>query len=96
MREVEVDLGDRSYPVLVGPGARHRLGEVVPVGTSRAAVVTQDGIPWEVDSGFEQRVFTLDEARRPRTWRRSRSSAGASPAGACTAATWWWPSGAAW
>ena len=60
MREVVVDLGDRSYPVLVGSGARHRLGEVVPFGTSRVAVVTQDGIPWEVDSGFEQRVFTLD------------------------------------
>ena len=32
MIELEVPLGDRSYPVLVGSGARHRLLEVLPVG----------------------------------------------------------------
>ena len=41
MIELEVPLGDRSYPVLVGAGARHRLLEVLPVGVRRAAVVTQ-------------------------------------------------------
>jgi 5-deoxy-5-amino-3-dehydroquinate synthase len=59
--ELEVPLGDRTYPVLVGSGARHRLLEVLPVGARRAAVVTQPGIGWEVDPGIESRVFAMGE-----------------------------------
>lgn len=59
MIELEVVLGERSYPVLVGAGARHRLPEVVPVGAERAAVVTQPGIDWPVDPGIEHRLFTM-------------------------------------
>lgn len=61
MIELEVPLADRTYPVLVGPGARHRLLEVLPVGARRAAVITQPGIGWEVDPGVEHRVFTMDD-----------------------------------
>jgi 5-deoxy-5-amino-3-dehydroquinate synthase len=61
LREVRVDLGDRSYPVLVGAGARHRLAAHLPVGAARAAVVTQDGIPWSVDAGVEQKTFFLGD-----------------------------------
>ncbi|HEX2192499.1 MAG TPA: bifunctional shikimate kinase/3-dehydroquinate synthase [Acidimicrobiales bacterium] len=61
LRTVTVDLGPRSYPVLVGPGARHRLLEVLPVGARRAAVVTQDGIGVTVDAGVEQRQFVMGE-----------------------------------
>lgn len=61
MIELEVPLGERSYPVLVGAGARHRLLEVLPVGVERAAVVTQTSIPVEVDPGVEHRVFTMGE-----------------------------------
>ncbi len=64
MHEQRVDLGDRSYPVLVGPGARHRLIEVLPVGAHRAAVVTQQTIPWEVDAGVEQRSFFLPDGEQ--------------------------------
>jgi len=60
MHEVMVDLGDRSYPVLVGSGARHRLGELIPFGATRAAVVTQETIPWTVDCGIEQRSYFMD------------------------------------
>jgi 5-deoxy-5-amino-3-dehydroquinate synthase len=56
-----VDLGDRSYDVLVGHGARHRLLEVLPDGAQRAAIVTQPSIPWTVDAGVEQKVFTIGE-----------------------------------
>jgi len=56
---VPVALGDRSYDVLVGRGARHRLLEVMPVGAARAAVVTQEGIGVAVDAGIEQRTFTM-------------------------------------
>ena len=61
MRELTVDLGERSYPVVVGAGARHRLLECMPAGARKAAVVTQETIPWQVDSGVEQRVFFLDD-----------------------------------
>ncbi|WP_410051029.1 3-dehydroquinate synthase family protein [Acidiferrimicrobium sp. IK] len=58
--ELEVPLADRSYRVLVGSGARHRLGEVIPVGAAKAAVVTQEDIPWTVDAGIDQRTFLID------------------------------------
>jgi 5-deoxy-5-amino-3-dehydroquinate synthase len=61
VHELRVELGDRSYPVLVGSGARHRLAEVVPAQIGRAAIVTQEGIPWTVDAGVEQRLFFLDQ-----------------------------------
>lgn len=61
MNEVKVDLGGRSYPVLVGAGARHRLGELIPVGAEKAAIVSQENIPWTVDSGIEQRSFFIDD-----------------------------------
>jgi len=59
---VPVPLGDgRSYEVLVGGGARHRLLEVLPVGATRAAVVTQAGIGVIVDAGIEQRTFLMPD-----------------------------------
>ncbi len=61
MIELEVALGDRSYPVLVGAGARHRLLEVLPTGVERVALVTQASIPVDVDPGVEHQVFTMPE-----------------------------------
>jgi 5-deoxy-5-amino-3-dehydroquinate synthase len=61
VREVVVPLGERSYRVLVGNGARHRVCEVIPGTAERAAVVTQQGIPWTVDAGIEQRTFLIDD-----------------------------------
>lgn len=58
---VPVALGERSYDVLVGHGARHRLLEVLPTGVQRAAVVTQPSIPWTVDPGVESKVLTIPE-----------------------------------
>jgi 5-deoxy-5-amino-3-dehydroquinate synthase len=59
--ELTVPLADRSYPVLVGPGARHRLLEVLPVGVRRVAVVTQAGIGISVDPGVDHQVFTMPD-----------------------------------
>lgn len=61
MIELTVPLADRSYPVLVGAGARHRLLEVLPIGVQRVAVVTQASIPVTVDPGVEHRVFPMPE-----------------------------------
>ena len=61
MISLEVPLPDRSYPVLVGAGARHRLLEVLPTGVRRAAVVTQADIGVTVDPGVDHRVFTMPD-----------------------------------
>ena len=61
MIRVPVSLGARSYEVLVGAGARHRLLEVLPTGVQRAAVVTQESVGVAVDPGVEHRVFLMDE-----------------------------------
>lgn len=64
---VPVRLGDRSYDVLVGHGARHRLTEVMPVGVRRAAVVTQASIGIPVDPGVEHKVWTIGEGEGAKT-----------------------------
>jgi 5-deoxy-5-amino-3-dehydroquinate synthase len=61
MITVPVELGDRSYDVLVGRGARHRLLEVLPIGVQRAAVVTQPSVDVRVDPGVEHEVFVIDD-----------------------------------
>ena len=59
MITINVPLGERSYDVVVGPGARHALASLVPAGVKRVAVVTQPGIPAEIDPGVEHRVFEI-------------------------------------
>ncbi len=56
-----MDLGGRSYPVVVGAGALGWLGGVVPQGASRAAVVTQAGIGVSVDPGLPAATFLLGD-----------------------------------
>ncbi len=51
----------RSYPVLVGDGARHELASLIPAGVRRVAVVTQEGIGVDVDPGVEHRVFHVPD-----------------------------------
>lgn len=45
MKRVQIALGDRSYPVLVGRGILHETSNVLPTSAKRVALVTQDGIP---------------------------------------------------
>ncbi len=61
MISLTVSIGDRSYDVLVGEGARHRLVDVLPVGAERAAIVTQREIAVDVDPGVENRTFWIDD-----------------------------------
>lgn len=42
---VAVDLGDRSYPVVIGSGVAGSLRDLVPDSARRVAVVTQPGVP---------------------------------------------------
>ena len=51
-REITVSLGDRTYPVRIGPGVRHTLPDVVRgLGARRVAVVTARPPEWTPDPG---------------------------------------------
>jgi 5-deoxy-5-amino-3-dehydroquinate synthase len=56
-----VALGDRTYPVVVGAGARRRLAELVPATARRVAVVSQVGIDLPIDPGREHRRFDIGD-----------------------------------
>ena len=64
MITVDVELGSRRYPVLVGPGARHELASMLPSTAQRVAVVTQAGIPLELDPGREHRRFEIGDGEQ--------------------------------
>ena len=40
MKRLDVALGERSYPIVIGPGVLARAGELVPWGARRAVIVT--------------------------------------------------------
>ena len=67
MIRVDVDLGDRSYPVLVGGGARHELAAVLDPDIRRVAVVTQGGLDIEVDPGRPFEVFEIGDGEHHKT-----------------------------
>ena len=58
-RTVRVELGDRSYDVIVGHGASSELAALLPPTARRAAVVTQTGIPSNVATGLPTDTFTI-------------------------------------
>ncbi|MGO9197701.1 MAG: 3-dehydroquinate synthase family protein [Acidimicrobiales bacterium] len=67
LRTVEVVLGDRSYDVLIGPGARHELSAVLPASAERAVIVTQAGIGVKVEPGIEHEVVEIGRGERSKS-----------------------------
>jgi 5-deoxy-5-amino-3-dehydroquinate synthase len=61
MITVRVPLGQRSYDVLVGHGARRELAGLLPSTAKRAAIVTQEAIPLDIDVGLPTEVFTIGD-----------------------------------
>ncbi|MEY2446518.1 MAG: 5-deoxy-5-amino-3-dehydroquinate synthase [Ilumatobacteraceae bacterium] len=61
MITIPVSLGERSYDVLVGHGARHELAGLLPTTAKRAAIVTQQGIPLDIHPGLPAEVFTIGD-----------------------------------
>ncbi|MGH9107812.1 MAG: 3-dehydroquinate synthase family protein [Acidimicrobiales bacterium] len=59
MKQLTVELGEKSYPVLVGSGARKSLSSLLPASAKKAAIVTQAAVGVEVDAGVEQRTFVI-------------------------------------
>lgn len=64
---VTVDLGDRSYPVEIGSGVRHRLAEYIPSTARKVAIVTQESIGVDVQTGVDQRVFHIGQGEEHKT-----------------------------
>jgi 5-deoxy-5-amino-3-dehydroquinate synthase len=64
---ISVALGDRSYDVIVGRGVRTMLGEILPAGVRRVAVVTQKGIDVDVDPGVPFDVFFVPAGEGAKT-----------------------------
>lgn len=67
MITVRVELAERGYDVVVGAGASKALPELVPPSARRAAVVTQAGIPVEVDPGIETMSFVIGDGESAKT-----------------------------
>lgn len=63
MRTENVPLGDRSYSVVVGRGARHEVAALLPAGASRIAVVTEAGVPRSLIPDLGGRDVTVHEIR---------------------------------
>lgn len=61
MITVRVPLGERSYDVLIGHGARRELAGLLPPSAQRAAIVTQEGIPLDIDTSLETEVFIVGD-----------------------------------
>ncbi|MDP4973494.1 MAG: hypothetical protein NWP78_02415, partial [Ilumatobacteraceae bacterium] len=47
-RKVRVDLGERSYDVIVGRGAVSELATWIPTDVRRVAIVTQAHLPFDM------------------------------------------------
>lgn len=67
MITVRVELDGRSYPVVVGPGARQGLAAMVPARAKRAAIVTQASVGVVVDPGIEHDLFSIDDGEGAKT-----------------------------
>ncbi len=67
MITVPVSLGERSYDVVIGHGARDSLASLMPSTARRAAVVTQESIDVTVDPGIEQQRFVVPEGESAKT-----------------------------
>ena len=67
MITVPVDLGARAYDIVVGPGARDLLRDVLPAGVRRVAIVTQSEVAVDVDPGVPGEVFTVPDGEEAKT-----------------------------
>jgi 5-deoxy-5-amino-3-dehydroquinate synthase len=64
---VPVELAERRYEVTIGAGAAKLLPHVLPEGVQMAAVVTQEGIGFDVDPGVRTRRFEVSNGESAKT-----------------------------
>lgn len=56
---VNVELADRSYPVVIGNGVVADIGSHIPNGVKRVAIVTQNSIPLRIACPIENETFFI-------------------------------------
>jgi 5-deoxy-5-amino-3-dehydroquinate synthase len=71
-RVVRVELGPRSYPVVIGAGVRHELAAVLPASTQRVMFVTQQPVVdagWleDIDPGVPFKVSVIPDGEAHKT-----------------------------
>jgi 5-deoxy-5-amino-3-dehydroquinate synthase len=65
---VPVALGERSYEVIIGPGVRHQLADVVAgIGAQRAAVVSARPPQWSPDPGVPTTYLAARDGEEEKT-----------------------------
>ncbi|MFT3854598.1 MAG: 3-dehydroquinate synthase family protein [Ilumatobacteraceae bacterium] len=67
MITVEVPIAGRPYDVLVGHGARRELASLLPRSAKRAAIVTQPGVPLDLDPGIPFERFEIGVGEEHKT-----------------------------
>ncbi len=67
LRRVRVPLGERAYDVVVGHGALTELRGLIPPTARRAAIVTQAGIPVDLDPGVPAERFEIGDGEAHKT-----------------------------
>ena len=66
-QQVTVQLGDRSYPVIVGAGVRVELDAVLPTTARRAVIVTQQSIPIQVETDIPSTTVLIGDGEQHKT-----------------------------
>ncbi len=72
MHALSVDLAERSYPVLVGRGARHEVARFLPPGAQSAVIVTQEAVKdagWidGLNPGVPTELFVIPDGEDAKT-----------------------------
>ena len=66
-QQVTVQLGDRSYPVIVGAGVRVELNAVLPATARRAVIVTQQSIPIQIETDIPSTTVVIGDGEQHKT-----------------------------
>jgi len=66
-QQVIVQLGNRSYPVIVGAGVRVELNAVLPTTARRAVIVTQQSIPIQVETDIPSTTVVIGDGEQHKT-----------------------------
>ena len=67
MIRIEVPLGSRSYPVIVGAAALNELPSLLPDDVSRVALVTQEGIEASLDIGITPSIHFIPDGEEAKS-----------------------------
>lgn len=66
-RTIRVELGERSYPVVVGHGVSADINALLPSSARRAAIITQAGIPVDIDPAIPHTTITIGNGEGHKT-----------------------------